>query len=92
MELRMKPEIIVVLGIFVGFIILETLFTQFFNKKGQVKGDGIVELIGTLVLTIVTQPLVLGMGFALAAFVAPGSADMLKTWPIWAVIGLFLIV
>lgn len=87
----MKPEIIVVLSIFVGFIILETLFTQFFNKKGQVKGDGIVELIGTLVLTIVTQPLVLGMGFALAAFVAPGSADMLKTWPIWAVIGLFLI-
>jgi sterol desaturase/sphingolipid hydroxylase (fatty acid hydroxylase superfamily) len=87
----MKPEIIAVLSIFVGFIVLEILFTQFFNKDKQRPGDGIVELVGTLVLTLITQPLVVGMGFGVAAFFAPGSADMLKTWPIWAVIGLFLI-
>jgi len=36
----MKPEIIVVLLIFVGFILLEVFFTQFFSKEKQVKGDG----------------------------------------------------
>jgi len=87
----MKPELIIILSIFVGFIVLEMIFTQFFNKKGQVKGDGIVELIGTLMLTLVTQPLVVAGGFALGAFFLPGSQDILKAWPVWAVFGLFLI-
>jgi len=87
----MKPELIVILGIFFGFIALEIIFTRFFNKEGQRPGDGIVEIVGTLVLTFITQPLVIAMGFAVAAFLAPDASDMLKTWPIWAVIGLFLI-
>ena len=87
----MKPEILVILCIFLGFITLEIIFTQFFKKEGQKKGDGIVEVIGTLVLTLITQPIVMGMGFAVAAYLAPNAADMLKVWPIWAVIGLFLV-
>ena len=87
----MKPEILVILSIFLSFITLEVIFTQFFKKEGQKPGDGIVEVIGTLVLTLITQPLVMGMGFAVAAFLAPNAADMLKVWPIWAVIGLFLV-
>ncbi len=87
----MKPEILVILCIFLGFITLEIIFTQFFKKEGQKPGDGIVEFIGTLVLTLITQPLVMGMGFAVAAFLAPNAADVLKVWPIWAVIGLFLV-
>ena len=87
----MKPEILVILCIFLGFIALEIIFTRFFKKEGQKPGDGIVELIGTLVLTLITQPFVLGMGFAVAAFFAPNAAGMLKAWPIWAVIGLFLV-
>ena len=83
----MKPELIVILGIFFGFIALEIIFTRFFNKEGQRPGDGIVEIVGTLVLTFITQPLVVTMGFAVAAFLAPDASDMLKTWPIWAVIG-----
>ena len=87
----MKPELIVILGIFLGFIALEIIFTRFFKKEGQRPGDGIVEIVATLVLTFITQPLVMAMGFAVAAFLAPNASDMLKAWSIWAVIGLFLI-
>lgn len=87
----MKPEMIAILSIFVAFIVAEMIFTNFFNKKGQVRGDGWVELIGTLMLTIITQPLIVIGGFAVAAFVAPDAADMLKNWPVLAVLALFLI-
>ena len=43
----MKPEIIVILCIFILFIALEIIFTRFFNKDKQVKGDGWVDLIAT---------------------------------------------
>ncbi len=87
----MKPEIIVVLAIFVGFILLEVLFTQFFRKEQQVKGDGWVDFLSTIMLTIVTQPTVVAGGFAVAALIVPGQADVLKSWPWLAVFGLFLI-
>lgn len=87
----MKPELLVVLSIFVGFILLEILFTHFFRKSGQVRGDGIVELVSTLTLMLFTQPFVLASGFAVAAFAAPDAAGMLKTWPFLGVFALFLI-
>lgn len=87
----MKPEIIVVLAIFAFFIGLEILFTRFFKKDRQVKGDGTVEVIGTLMLTLFTQPVVVGAGFAVAAFLAPGQADVMKGWPVLAVLALFLV-
>lgn len=87
----MKPEILVILCIFLSFIFLEILFTQFFKKDKQKPGDGTVELVSTLALTMLTQPFVLGMGFTVAAFIAPGSAGMLNSWPVLAVFGLFLI-
>jgi len=87
----MKPELIVILSIFIAFIVAEILFTRFFTKEGQVKGDGIVELVGTLMLTLFTQPLIVGGGILLASMVAPDAGDMLKSWPFLAVFGLFLI-
>ena len=87
----MKPEIIVVLGIFVAFIVAEMIFTNFFRKSGQVKGDGWVEVIGTLMLTIITQPLVVLGGITVAALIAPGAGGMLENWPFLAVFGLFLV-
>jgi len=87
----MKAEVIAILAIFIGFIVLEMIFTQFFHKKGQVKGDGFVELISTLMLTMITQPLVVAGGFAIGAFIAPNAQDILTAWPVWAVFGLFLI-
>ncbi|MEM7361044.1 MAG: sterol desaturase family protein [Pseudomonadota bacterium] len=87
----MKPEILVVLCIFLTFIVLEILFTQFFNKKGQEKSDGIVELASTGALTLFTQPLVLFCGGLTAALIAPGAEGMLESWPFWAVFALFLL-
>ncbi len=87
----MKPEIIVVLSIFVIFIILEVIFTRFFQKEKQVKGDGWVDTISTLMLTLVTQPVVAGLGFAVGALLLPGQADVLKAWHWLPVLGLFLI-
>ena len=87
----MKPELLVVFGIFATFIFAEMLFTNFFQKKGQVKGDGWVELIATLMLTLVTQPLVVASGFALAALLIPDAQDAIRDWPFLAIFALFLI-
>ena len=87
----MKLEVIVVLGIFAGFILLEVLFTQFFRKDKQVKGDGWVDLLSTLMLTLITQPLVVAGGMGVGALLFSGQADVLKSWHWLPVLGLFLI-
>ena len=87
----MKPELLVVLSILVAFILLEIIFTKFFNKPGQKSSDGIVEIISTLMLSLVTQPFVLASGFAVTAMLAPGAGDVLKSWPFLGVFALFLI-
>ena len=87
----MKPELIVILSIFVGFILLEIVFTGFFSKAKQKRSDAIVEAISTGMLTLITQPLVAAGGFALAAIALPGMAGMLESWPFLAVFALFLL-
>ena len=87
----MKPEIIVVISIFIVFITLEVIFTRFFKKDRQVKGDGWVDLISTLMLTLITQPLVVAGGMGVGALLFSGQADVLKTWHWLPVLGLFLI-
>ncbi|MGB6317454.1 MAG: sterol desaturase family protein [Litorimonas sp.] len=87
----MKPELLLVFGIFAAFVVAEMLFTGFFRKRGQVRGDGLVELVATLMLTLVTQPLVVAGGFALAALLMPEWQDVLKGWPVLAVFALFLV-
>ncbi|MEM9225112.1 MAG: sterol desaturase family protein, partial [Pseudomonadota bacterium] len=87
----MKPELILVLAIFLSFIVAEILFTRFFHKPGAKRGDAVVELVSSSVLSFITQPLVLAGGFAAAAILAPGAEDMLKGWPFLAVFALFLV-
>lgn len=87
----MKPELIIILGILVGFILLEISFTHFFSKKGQTRADAIVEMVGSGVLLLITQPLVLFSGAALAHFLVPDAAGVLKSWPFLGVFALFLI-
>ena len=87
----MKPEVIAILSIFVSFIVLEIIFTRFFSKKGQTKDDAVVEVVGTLMLMLITQPLVILGGFTVAAFVAPQSAGTLEGWHFFSVFALFLI-
>jgi sterol desaturase/sphingolipid hydroxylase (fatty acid hydroxylase superfamily) len=86
-----KPEIVVVLFVFLGFIALEVIFTRFFKKPGQTRDDAIIEIVSTGALLVVTQPFVLGMSAFLTSKIAPDSAGVLATLPIVAQVGLLLV-
>ena len=87
----MKPEMLAIIAIFFGFILLEILFTRFFSKEHQAKGDGFVELVSTVVLTGVTQPTILLLAFGGMSLILPGLEGVIGDWPFWALFGLFLI-
>ena len=87
----MKPEILIILSIFVGFAVLEIVFTQFFRKPGQTRQDAWIELLSTGSLMFVTQPFVLFAGGYVAFLLAPNSAGSLSTLPIVAQLGLLLV-
>ena len=87
----MKPEIVAILCIFLGFALLEMRFTRFFRKPGQTRDDGLIELISTGTLALVTQPFVLFAGAYAASVIAPNSAGALATLPIIAQVGLLLL-
>ena len=46
----MKPEIIVIFGVYFAFGLLEFLRSDLFKKPTGKKGDGIVEVVSTLSL------------------------------------------
>lgn len=87
----MKPELVILSVIFFAFILLEIIKTDFFNKRVQTRDDTWVEIIGSLLLIILTQPLVLFCGAALTAVFAPQLKDVLVGWHFLAVFALFLV-
>ena len=87
----MSQENLVILGVFLGFALLEILFTNFFKKPGQTRDDAIVEVVSTAAAGIVIQPIILAAGFSLAAYLAPGAEGMLASWSALAIFALFLI-
>ncbi len=87
----MKPEVIVILCIFLSFITLEILFTHFFRKPRQTRDDGVVEVVSTMTLILFTQPFVLAAGGFVASLAAPDSAGVLATLPFVAQFGLLLV-
>ena len=87
----MQPEVIAILCVFLGFALLEMRYTRFFRKPGQTRDDGLVELISTGTLALLTQPFVLFAGGYVASLVAPESAGSLTTLPVIAQIGLLLV-
>ncbi len=87
----MKREIIAILIIFVAFALAELLRTGLFRKKGQRQKDSVVEVIGTLTLLLITQPLVLLGGGLVAATLLPDLGGSLAAWPLLAQIGMFLV-
>lgn len=87
----MRPEVIAIVSIFVVFGLLEFLRTQLFNKPEQTRDDALVEIIGSFVLLVITQPgIILAAGF-LMGVIAPQWEGALATIPLIAAIGLFLI-
>jgi len=87
----MKPEVMVILGLFFAFVFAEILRTSFFKKKGEVPDDAKIEVISTLVLVLLTQPMVLFSSYWLASAIAPGAENMLIGIPIIAQVALFIV-
>ena len=87
----MKPEIYVIAAIFTVFALLEVCFTHFFRKPNQKNSDGIIEIISTSTLMILTQPMVLFCSASLAQWFVPSAENAFKNLPFWAFFGLFLI-
>lgn len=87
----MKPEIIIVLSILLGFIILEILFTSFFKKPGQKTSDGIVEIVSSGMLLLFTQPTILVLAALGMSAVWPEGQGVISAWPIWSMVLLLLV-
>lgn len=87
----MKPEIIVLMGIFAVFALAEALHTGLLRKPGQRRKDVVVEVIGSVVLLAVTQPLVLLSAGVLMAALAPDLEGRLSGLALPLQIGLLLI-
>ena len=87
----MKLEFLAIFVIFLFFIGLEICLTQFFSKPGQKRDDAVVEILSTGALILLTQPLVLSFGGALAHVLAPQYAGVLAYWPVWSVFLMLLI-
>ena len=87
----MHPESIVIIAIYLAFALLEIWRTDFFHKKNQARADGIFELISTLALLGLTQPLVLFLSATLAHMVVPQWQGALGGINPILAFGLFLI-
>ncbi|MEM7766802.1 MAG: sterol desaturase family protein [Pseudomonadota bacterium] len=70
---------------------MEVIYTGFFRKRGQTRSDAIVEVVSTVTLLAVTQPLALLGGGFVASLIWPNSADSLAGISVFAGIALFLI-
>jgi sterol desaturase/sphingolipid hydroxylase (fatty acid hydroxylase superfamily) len=87
----MKFELIAIIAIYIGFALAEAISTGFFRKVGATRQDAVVEVVGTTILLVVTQPLALAGGVLLAHLAAPEAKDALAGWPILGQIALLLL-
>ncbi len=87
----MKPEQLVILGIFAFFVVLEIFRTRFFDKPGQTRSDAIVEIFSGTTLALITQPFILFAGGFIAMTLAPNAEGVLSAWPFLVQFALLLI-
>jgi len=87
----MKTELVVIATIFAFFAVLEALQGRFIRRPGQSRADVIVEVVGSVVLLTITQPLILLASFALMHRLAPHAEGALGHWPILGQIALLLL-
>jgi sterol desaturase/sphingolipid hydroxylase (fatty acid hydroxylase superfamily) len=87
----MKPEIMVVLMVYLGFGLIEFVRTSLFTKPGQTKADGWLEVISTISLLVITQPLILLASAGLLNFAAPQLAGSLSHLPFLVGFALFIV-
>ncbi len=87
----MPTSTITILCIYFGFALLELWRSNLFGKSEQTRDDGIVEVVSTVVLLGVTQPVILLTAGAIASFAAPQWQGALANINIFAAIALFLV-
>lgn len=87
----MRIEAIIILSVFAFFAVLEGLRTSFFHKPTQTRTDAWVELIGSPVLLIITQPLILLISYSLMSLAFPAASGSWAGLPIIAQIALLLV-
>ena len=87
----MKTEVIIIFAIYFGFCLAETLFSNFFSKSEQTRGDGIVEIISIVALLAITQPTVLFLSYLVCTAVIPQYAEVFGSMNVFLAFGLFLI-
>jgi sterol desaturase/sphingolipid hydroxylase (fatty acid hydroxylase superfamily) len=80
-----------VIAIYVSFGIAELLRSDLFSKKEQCRNDGIVEVVSTVVLLTVTQPLIIVAVDAVGEGIFPQYRGALGGIGVIAAIGLFLV-
>ncbi|RJF94364.1 fatty acid hydroxylase family protein [Oleomonas cavernae] len=69
-------QIAAILGVYAAFVVVEYLAGRFTQPKAR-PGDGLIELISTLTILLVTIPAIYVAGAALTEYLAPGSHDAL---------------
>ena len=82
---------IVILTIFFSLVLLEILFTNFFNKNGQRTKDGVVEFFSFFQVLFLAQPLAFALAYGLTDMFAPSVKGLISDWSIFAIVGLLLI-
>jgi len=82
---------IVILGIYLGFGVLELWRSDLFKKSEQTRDDGIVEAVSMAMLLVFTQPMVLFASAGLMGLAFPQWAGALSDIPLIAAIALFLV-
>jgi len=87
----MNPEIIALMCIFAAYAVLEAFRTGFVNKPGQRNKDVVVEIVGSLILLALTQPLVLLSAGLLMGYWFPELENSLAGQALLLQIGLLLI-
>ncbi|WP_416907001.1 MAG: sterol desaturase family protein [Polymorphobacter sp.] len=80
-----------VIAIYFSFGLLEFLRSDLLSKPEQTRNDGIIETVSTVLLLLVTQPLILAAVHALGQQVAPEYQGALAGLSVWLVIPLFLL-
>ncbi|OHC99073.1 MAG: fatty acid hydroxylase [Sphingopyxis sp. RIFCSPHIGHO2_01_FULL_65_24] len=91
MQLTSAQSSLVVMAIYLSFALLELACTRLFAKDEQTRHDGILEVVSTLMLLVVTQPLILFTVGAIGQALAPQYANALAGIPFLAALALFLV-
>ena len=87
----MRPELLAITGIFLAFGLLEFFRTRLFSKPEQTRDDALVEIIGSFVLLVITQPGIILATQLILGNIAPQWQGALANIPLIAAIGLFLV-